>query len=125
MRITKHIQAIGADLQLPEMQTATLQQVWNDRDKSESILITEVSASKDYSRRDFKVIICYKGEFTDITKLVAQVSDNKYKDGAVQYNGGNSNAPIELLLSLFDKLAPSNCKERIIRLKAPTQPWQL
>lgn len=125
MRITKHIQAIGAELELSDVQMATLQQVWNNRDKSESILITEVSASKDYSRRDFKVIICYKGEFTDITKLVAQVSGNKYKDGVVQYNGGNSNAPIELLLSLFNKLVPRNYKERVIRLKAPTQPWHL
>lgn len=123
--INQYIKDMGAKLSLSESNTAALQQMWDNRNVSESILLNEAGASSDYSRHDFKVVIMANNQFKDVTKLVADVVGDKYNNGVVEFNGGNSNAPIELLSSLFLQLTPEDCTESVIKMQAATQPWML
>lgn len=125
MTTNQHIKDTGAKLSLSAVNMAVLQQMWDNRNVGESILLNEAGASKDYSRRDFKVVIMFNNQFKDVTKLVADVTGDKYNNGAVEFNGGNSNAPIELLSSLFLQLTPEGHDESVIKMQAATQPWML
>ncbi|MBO6224373.1 MAG: hypothetical protein J6N72_02810 [Psychrobacter sp.] len=84
-----------------------LQYMWNNRKKPQLFIVNIHSVSKSGMSRKLKLGMIYNGAFVDVTRLVAEITDNKFdqKNYALTIEGGGMDMIFALLESLYSRLS--------------------
>ena len=120
MKVNKHIQALAKEHELGDYYMNMMQALWNGRHKSGFVTTCLMNVSKSGMSRTFKVGFVYKGEFVDISFLVAKLTGNKWDrdNGTVRVEGCGMDMAFALVNELYCCLAPSNSKGSASALNA-------
>ena len=112
MQINKHIALLAEELSLYSYETELLQHVWNNRKKRDSICVNIANVSSSGMSRQFKVMVHYKGQFANITPLIAKVTRTTYNQNkaTVSRSGCGMDMGFALLEGFFSYLIPVNQK---------------
>ena len=120
MKINKHIQAIAEKHSYSTYHSEILQFIWENRNKRNFFCLNVASVSSSGMSRQFKAVIHYKGAFVNVTRIVAQVTDNTYnkKSDTISIGGCGMDMGFALLESLYMALTPKTVKMNAYKLSA-------
>lgn len=117
MKINKHIQAIAETENLGTYQAELLQFIWANRKQRDLFCLNVASVSVQGTSRQFKVVVHYKGQFVNVTRLICKVAGytyNKNKD-TVQVSGCGMDMGFAMLEQFYAALTPKTVKESPFR----------
>lgn len=121
MKINKHITELGVKTGYDsDWAKQQLQYMWNNRKKPQLFIASVASVSSNGMNRKIKLGMVYNGSFVDVTRLVAEVTENKFdqKHYAVSVSGCGMDMIFSLLESLFSRLSPKKSGANAYRLSA-------
>lgn len=121
MKINKHITELGAKTGYDsDWAKQQLQYMWNNRNKPQLFIASVANVSSNGMNRRIKLGMIYNGSFVDVTRLVAEVTENKFdqKHYAVSVSGCGMDMIFSLLENLFSRLSAKKGHTEAYRFNA-------
>lgn len=121
MKINKHIEGLAVEAGFDsEWAHQLLQYMWNNRNKPQLFVATIPNVSKSGMSRDVKVGLIYNRSFVDVTRLVAEITENKInKDThSIKMTGCGMDMVFALLESLYSRLSAKKSNVQAHRFNA-------
>lgn len=121
MKINKNITELAVNIGYEsDWAQQQLQYMWNNRKKPQLFIASVASVSSNGMNRKIKLGMVYNGSFVDVTRLVAEVTENKFdrKHYAVSVSGCGMDMIFSLLENLFSRLSAKKGDTEAYRLNA-------